>query len=212
MLDCNYDGEEYYMNLENDESDMNSLDELDNEWDLPNLADSDSEDESDSENETDYMAFEDLGNVDQTENRRITHIKPWEKTLSEFVVGHMAHNPCGPHIPGGTKRSCWQYGKCKAKMPRELIQDTDCEVDGYALYRRREFLALDDPTTKMPTLKKFVRASNKHNDVSYESKIPKKDKKRKNRGQMFEFDNQWIPGYNPALLMKYRCHISKFNS
>ena len=23
-----------------------------------------------------------------------------------------------------------------------------------------------------------------------------------------EIDNRWIPGYNPALLMKYRCHIN----
>ena len=196
----NCDDEDYYLNLENDESDTFSLDALDNETD------------NDSEDETDCMQFEDCGNNDQTENRDITHVKPWEKTLPEFVVGHMAHNPCGPRIPGGTKRSCWKYGKCKAKMPRVLIQDTDAEVDGYALYRRRQLLTLDNPTTKMPTLKKFVRASAKNNDISYEDRNNQKNNKKKNRGQTFEFDNQWIPGFNPAVLMKYRCHISNFNS
>ena len=44
-------------------------------------------------------------------------------------------------------------------------------------------------------MKKFVRRENaKEGD--------------KNAGQRVEFDNSWIPGYNPALLMKYRCHIN----
>ncbi len=120
------------------------------------------------------------------------------KNLPEFVVGHLSHNPCGPKIAGGTKRKCWIGGKCKAKMPRDLIQTTDAEVDGYALYRRRLNLQNDNDDTKMPTLKKFVRRENKDGS----------EKKKGGRGKPEVFDSRWIPGYNPALLMKYRCHIN----
>ena len=83
----------------------------------------------------------------------------------------------------------------KAKMPRTLRDVTDGDVDGYAEYRRRIYLMDNDEDSKMPTLKKFV---------SRESKSGKKKK----GGHLHEIDNQWIPGYNPALLMKYRCHIN----
>ena len=59
------------------------------------------------------QGIDDVGEGTQPEkNRNLSHLKPWEKTLPEFVVGHMAHNPCGPNIPGGTKRRCWVGGKC----------------------------------------------------------------------------------------------------
>ena len=45
-------------------------------------------------------------------HRDIARIKPWDKTLPEFVVGHLAHNPCGVNVPGGTCRKCWIGGKC----------------------------------------------------------------------------------------------------
>ena len=108
-------------------------------------------------------------------------LKPWEKTLPEFVVGHLAHNPCGPKYPGGCNRNCWIGGKCKAKMPREIIQKTDAEVDGYALYRRRTNLKMKNNRTKMPTLWKYVSST-------------RKDGKRGKAGRRHEFDNQWIPG------------------
>ena len=67
--------------------------------------------ENDEEHEDDMN--EDQGNSDPEIHRNLSHLKPWQKTLSEFVVGHMAHNPCGTNIPGGTKRRCWIGGKCK---------------------------------------------------------------------------------------------------
>ena len=84
-------------------------------------------------------------------------------------------------------------GKCGAKMPRDIREDTDASVDAYAAYRRREYLI--DKENTMPTKEKFV------------SRWTKGGKRAKN-GQMFEFDASWLPGYNPALLMKYRLHIN----
>ena len=69
----------------------------------------------------------------------------------------------------------------------------DGSVDAYAAYRRRLWLHEED--NKMPTKTKFV------------SRYKKGGKRGKN-GMKFKFDNHWLPGYNPALLMKYRCHIN----
>ena len=80
-------------------------------------------------------------------------------------------------------------------MPRTLRDVTDGDVDGYAEYRRRTYLIDQDEDSKMPTMKKYV------------TKKSKQGKSIKG-GHMHEIDNQWIPGYNPALLMKYRCHIN----
>ena len=71
------------------------------------------EDEDSSIDSDEIQGIDDLGEGVQPEkNRNLSHLKPWEKTLSEFVVGHMSHDPCGPNVPGGTKRRCWIGGKC----------------------------------------------------------------------------------------------------
>jgi len=119
--------------------------------------------------------------------------KPWEQSLSEFVVSNMTHNPCGRHAPGGRYAPCQKGGKCGAKMPRDIAEETDGGVNGYAAYRRREYLM--EENNKMPTKKKFI------------SRWVKGDKRGK-KGLQYEFDARWLPGYNPALLMKYRCHIN----
>ena len=81
-------------------------------------------------------------------------------------------------------------------MPKEIRDCTDGEVDGYAAYRRRLQLTLDEENQeRMPTVKKYVSRENKNG-------------RRLKGGTKMEIDNQWIPGYNPALLMKYRCHIN----
>ena len=118
---------------------------------------------------------------------------PWKQSLSEFVVSRMAHDPCGSHVPGGRYCRCMKNGKCSAKMPRDIREDTDGTVDGYAAYRRREFL--NNEENSMPTKRKFV------------SRWTKKGK-RQSQGVQFDFDGRWLPGYNPALLMKYRLHIN----
>ena len=52
-------------------------------------------------------------NGTKPKQRILSKLKPWEKTLPEFVVSHMAHTPCGPKYPHGTCRGCWINGKCK---------------------------------------------------------------------------------------------------
>ena len=77
-----------------------------------------------------------------------------------------------------------------------MLDHTDGEVDGYAAYRRRSILKLDNEDMDvMPTMQKYITRENKNG-------------KRMKGGQRMEIGNQWIPGYNPALLMKYRCHIN----
>ena len=57
---------------------------------------------------------EDIGHSKSKQGQRnLSKLKPWEKTLPEFVVGHMSHSPCGPKVPYGTNRRCWVNGKCK---------------------------------------------------------------------------------------------------
>ena len=102
-------------------------------------------------------------------------------------MGIMAHEPCGVGIPGGHKKRCMKDRQCGAKMPRPQEPVTDATVDGYAHYRRREFLDTKE-TIKMPSKSKFVASG-------------------KSRYRA-EFGNCWLPGYNPSLLMKYRLHIN----
>jgi hypothetical protein len=60
-------------------------------------------------------------------------------------------------------------------------------------YRRRLHLDKEE-NVDMPTKTKWVRGTKKDGG--------------KRKGQQFAFTNEWIPGYNPALLMKFRCHIN----
>ena len=109
--------------------------------------------------------------------------------LSEIVCSFMAHKPCGKHIQNGEHATCITAGKgkCNAHMPKQWQNNTDPNVDSYALYRRRQYYDSEN-TLLMPTKKKFVTI-----------------KKTKSQATL---ENQWIPGYNPALLMKYRIHIN----
>ena len=92
---------------EYDEDSMDSMDALQND-DCECLF-TDEEDRSEIE--------EDIGKFKgEHGNRNLSKLKPWEKTLPEFVVGHMSHSPCGPKVPYGTNRRCWNNGKCKG-MP-----------------------------------------------------------------------------------------------
>eukprot|EP00794_Sanderia_malayensis_P020870 gene20870-biopygen15392 len=48
---------------------------------------------------------------------------------------HMMHGPCGILNPSCI---CMQDGKCTKKFPKDLAQQTEVNVNGYPLYRRRE--------------------------------------------------------------------------
>eukprot|EP00794_Sanderia_malayensis_P002160 gene2160-biopygen1934 len=51
-----------------------------------------------------------------------------------MVKKHMMHGPCGVLNPSCV---CMQGGKCKKKFPKDLAQQTEFNVNGYPLYRRR---------------------------------------------------------------------------
>jgi hypothetical protein len=47
----------------------------------------------------------------------------------------MSHEPCGREVPYGNKARCQHNGKCKAKFPKEIRNETDGYYDGYAPYK-----------------------------------------------------------------------------
>eukprot|EP00794_Sanderia_malayensis_P021395 gene21395-biopygen17171 len=51
-----------------------------------------------------------------------------------IVKKHMMHGPCGILNPSCI---CMQDGKCTKKFPKDLAQQTELNVNGYPLYRRR---------------------------------------------------------------------------
>ena len=95
-------------------------DSEDDDWDIGDEDDEHSSSDSDEDSIIDndnIQRIDDVGvGVQSDKNRNLSHLKPWEKTLPEFVVGQMAHNPCGPNVAGGTKRRCWIGGKCVSKL------------------------------------------------------------------------------------------------
>ena len=104
-----------------------------------------------------------------------------KRPLGDLCASLMAHTPCGPDVPGGTKRDCWNHGRCKKKFPRPGLQETDGGIDGYPLYRRRELLDPDHPD-EMPKRYKYLG------------------------GQKVKITNQYLPGFNAPMLLRYRLH------
>ena len=87
------------------------------------------DEEESSIDSDDIEGIDDVGIGEQPDkNRNLSHLKPWEKTLPEFVVGQMAHNPCGPNVPGGTKRRCWIGGKCVTTFYNYHSEFSSCIV------------------------------------------------------------------------------------
>jgi hypothetical protein len=69
--------------------------------------------------------------------------------------------------------------RCKKKFPKEFNDETRDSPDGYAVYRRREFINGER--------------------VTFPKKIGT---------ETHTLDNRWVVPYNPYLLKKYRCHIN----
>ncbi|XP_078443457.1 uncharacterized protein LOC144712871 isoform X2 [Wolffia australiana] len=59
---------------------------------------------------------------------------PSDKDLFDCVTTHMIHGPCGSANP---RSPCMKEGKCSKKFPKEFIDSTQVNNDGYPLYRRR---------------------------------------------------------------------------
>eukprot|EP00794_Sanderia_malayensis_P012604 gene12604-biopygen10043 len=83
------------------------------------------------------LANEDKPRTPEHVDRIISAEIPDENThvhKHRIVKKHMMHGPCGILNPSCV---CMQDGKCKQKFPKDLTQQTEFNVNGYPLYRRR---------------------------------------------------------------------------
>ena len=58
-----------------------------------------------------------------------------EPNIFNQVVSHMVHGPCGQL---NRKSPCMDQNKCTKDYPKAFVEETQENVDGYPLYRRRE--------------------------------------------------------------------------
>ena len=58
-----------------------------------------------------------------------------EPNIFNQVVSHMVHGPCGQL---NKKSPCMDQNKCTKDYPKAFVEETQENVDGYPLYRRRE--------------------------------------------------------------------------
>eukprot|EP00794_Sanderia_malayensis_P002293 gene2293-biopygen2036 len=83
------------------------------------------------------LANEDKPRTPEDVDRIISAEIPDENTHvheHRMVKKHMMHGPCGVLNPSCV---CMQGWKCKKKFPKDLAQQTEFNVNGYPLYRRR---------------------------------------------------------------------------
>jgi len=68
-----------------------------------------------------------------------------DKELYDIVKAHMIHGPCGdlnPESPCMKKEKC--MGRCCARYPYKLCEETRADRDGYPTYRRRKAAPIID--------------------------------------------------------------------
>eukprot|EP00794_Sanderia_malayensis_P000981 gene981-biopygen234 len=79
-----------------------------------------------------------LSLAEQDKPRTLKHIDRRDQNTHtrehHIVKKHMMHGPCGILNPSCI---CMQDGKCTKKFPKDLAQQTELNVNGYPLYRRR---------------------------------------------------------------------------
>ena len=90
----------------------------------------------------------------------------------------MAHGPCGIINP---LSPCMADGQCSKGYPKNFVEHTIENADGYPEYRRR------------------------NNGVTFPKTI---NKNNKAKTFVFEMDNRWIVPYNMWFSTKYNCHIN----
>ncbi|KAK8792732.1 hypothetical protein WA158_002607 [Blastocystis sp. Blastoise] len=57
--------------------------------------------------------------------------------LYELVKKHMIHGPCGPDYDTNCVCIDRSTGKCSKRFPKEYIEQTNCHLNSYPLYQRR---------------------------------------------------------------------------
>ncbi|GFQ97796.1 helitron_like_N domain-containing protein [Trichonephila clavata] len=100
-----------------------------------------------------------------------------DQELFDIVTSHMIHGPCGIF---NMTSPCMENGKCEKRFPKQYTNDTVTDIDGYPLYRRRNFENGGHIFT--------MRMSNSTNQV--------------------EIDNQWVVPYSRLLSKTYKAHIN----
>lgn len=100
--------------------------------------------------------------------------------ITRIVTTVMLHGPCGDINPHSPCMSNARDGspKCTTRYPREFLEETTIQENGYPLYRRR------------------------NNGSSHEIPHPQ------NRNQKFTMDNRWVVPYNPYLNRHFGAHIN----
>ena len=95
--------------------------------------------------------------------------------LHALVIRHMIHGPCGALNPSSP---CMKSGKCTKGFPKQLVQETQTDVNGYPRYRRRAPMHGGNVAV--------IRVGNRHMDI----------------------DNRWVVPYNAVLLRTFHAHIN----
>ena len=95
--------------------------------------------------------------------------------LFKIVTEQMVHGPCGAR---NMNSPCMKDKRCSKKYPKEMLQSTRSDLDGYPQYRRR---TIDDGG---------------HEAVIWRGGAPA------------DIDNSWIVPYNPVLLRIFKAHIN----
>ena len=98
-----------------------------------------------------------------------------DKELFEIIKKNMIHGPCGQL---NENSPCMHNGKCSKKFPKNVIQETQTDRDGYPLYRRRS------PENGGAIIKKKIR------------------------GNEIILDNRWVVPYCPLLSKIFNAHIN----
>lgn len=100
--------------------------------------------------------------------------------LTRIITSVRLHGPCGEiniHSPC-ISNARDSLPKCTKHYPRNFLEETSVQENGYPLYRRR------------------------NNSSTYEIPHPQ------DRNQKFTIDNRWIVPYNPYLTRHFKAHIN----
>jgi len=94
---------------------------------------------------------------------------PSDRVLYDCVKSHMIHGPCGAAYPNAP---CMKDGVCTKKYPKEFVDETQTNSDGYPIYRRRndgrtiaKGTALLDNRSVVPYNKFLLKKFNCHINV-----------------------------------------------
>ena len=99
-----------------------------------------------------------------------------DQGLFDIVTTNMIHGPCGVL---NMTAPCMDNGKCSKHFPKECINDTITNIDGYPLYRRRD---------------------TDNGGQSYQLRM--------SIGGTVDIDNRWVVPYSPLLCKIYKSHIN----